>query len=217
MVNSSYTNLGYEIITICLIFASTDFLWQEIECHEILHFMTLFEGQENKTPRGVSHSVPYSDLNAWKYPRVSSVSAGQSEWDHQIPAVLTHMYSRKVTVSPHHMTAEYSRGTKPWEIVLSRMTTYKLYSLLWPNFRQHFIFYSFVPSQVYCGFHGKATSQHWSIGKVLEKFGRPLYKTTIFPVLHHRLNILLTGDAHSAHCKEAFHSQVRASSPQGLL
>lgn len=75
--------------------------------------MILFEGQENKTPRGVSHSVPYSDLNAWKYPRVSPVSAEQSEWDHQIPAVLTHMYSLKVTVSTHHMTAECSKGDPP--------------------------------------------------------------------------------------------------------
>lgn len=107
--------------------------------------------------------------------------------------------------------------THRWEIVLSRMSTYKLHSLLRPHFRQHFIFYSSVPSQVYCGFHGRATSQHWSIGKILKKFGRPFYKTTILPVLHHRLNMLFTGDAHSAHCKEAVHSQVRASFPQGLL
>lgn len=72
--------------------------------------MILFEGQENKTLSGVSYSVPYSDLNAWKYPRESSVSAEESAWDHQILAVLTHMYPLKVTVSPHHITPEYSRG-----------------------------------------------------------------------------------------------------------
>lgn len=126
----------------------------------------------------------------------------------------------KVIAVPHQMTAEYNRAHLP----LTNWSNNKHVRIPCPSC---IVFYDLTSESVsYClplCHHrsavvsmGRAKSQHWSIGKILKKFRRSFYKTTVFPVLHHWLAMLFTGEA-CAHCKEAFCSQGRASFPQGLL